>query len=356
MAKIKKIKSWKEWLKAILIAFLVTVLLKTFVIEFCSVTSTSMECTLLNGDFVIVNKLKYGARMPITLLSIPLIFRTLPFTNSVNTYTDIIQIPYMRFFGSSTISQNDIIVFNYPQELDRPIDKRLKMIKRCIALPGDKIQIIKNKVLVNNKLLSENTNIEFNYLVKTNEKPLKRQFIREYNINDGGMINQSGDYCFALTNKKADLLKKDTDILSVELFNEPKNKRNDELFPSSYNSKWTLSNYGPLKVPKKGQIIKLDTNNIYLYYQIIADYENNKLEIRNDSIFINNTYQVSYTFRMNYYFVLGDNRDNSVDSRYWGFVPENHIIGKASMIIFSIDYQKSFLNKIRWSRIFKKIE
>jgi signal peptidase I len=131
---------------------------------------------------------------------------------------------------------------------------------------------------------------------------------------------------------------------------------NDELFPNNYSYKWTLSNFGPIVVPQIGKSIKLDTNNICLYYQIISDYENNNLEVRNDSIFINNTYSKSYTFKMNYYFVLGDNRHNSIDSRYWGFVPENHIIGKATMIWFSIDYQKSFFNKIRWSRLFKKLE
>jgi signal peptidase I len=315
-----------------------------------------MEGTLLNGDIVVVNKIKYGARMPITLLAIPLIFRTIPFTNSVNSYLDFIQLPYLRFISSSSIKQNDIIVFNYPEEIDRPVDKRLKIIKRCIGLPGDNIQIINNKVIVNKKLLAENINIEHNYLVKTNGKALDRQFIIDNEINDGGMFNEKGDYCFSLTYNKANLLSKNPLIKSIEIFNEPKRKLNDELFPYSYDNCWSLSNYGPIIVPKKGQTIKLDSNNIKLYTKIIFDYEKNKLEIRSDSIFINDTYTTSYTFKMNYYFVLGDNRHNSIDSRYWGFVPENHIIGKASMIWFSFDKEKPFLKKIRWSRIFKTLQ
>jgi len=354
MAKLKKTKFGKEWFKATLIAFIIAVILKTFVIEFCSVNSTSMESTLLNNDIVVVNKIKYGARMPITLLSIPLLFRTLPFSSSINAYLDWIQLPYLRLFASANIKQNDIIVFNYPLETEHPIDKRLKIIKRCIALPNDVIQIINNKVFVNKKPLSENPNIEFNYLVKPNGKSLKSQFIKENEINDGGMINESGDYCFALTNKKAEILKKNPDILSIAMFIEPKSNKNDELFPYNGNNNWTLSNYGPLKVPQKGQTVILDSNNIYIYYQIIADYENNQLEVRNDSIFINKEYTTSYTFKMNYYFVLGDNRYNSIDSRYWGFVPEDHIIGKATMIWFSFDNQKSILKKIRWSRLFRK--
>ncbi len=222
-------------------------------------------------------------------------------------------------------------------------------------MPGDIIQIINNKVLVNNKTFKENANVEFNYLVRTNGKSLSQKFIKDNEIHDGGMINESGDYCFALTNKKAALLKKDEAIESIEVFVEPKRKLNDELFPHSYNNNWSLSNYGPLLVPKKGQTMKLDMENVYYYSKLIFDHENNKLEIRNDSIFINDTYTTTYTFKMNYYFVLGDNRHNSIDSRYWGFVPEDHIIGKATMIWFSIDKQKSFFNKIRWSRMFKRI-
>jgi len=355
MGKQKKIKSHREWFKATIFALILAIFLKTFVAEFCSVNSTSMEGTLLNGDFVVINKIKYGARIPITLLSIPLLFRTLPFTNSINSYLDFIQLPYLRFYASSTIKQNDIIVFNYPSEIERPIDKRFKLIKRCVALPGDIIQIINNKVLVNKKPLTDNPHVEYNYLIKTNGKSLNRLFIKENEINDGGMINELGDYCFALTNKKAYQLKQIPEIVSIEMFIEPKRKLNDELFPHSYNNNWSLSNYGPMLVPKKGQTMKLDTNNVYYYSNIIFDYENNTLAIKNDSIFINDTYTTSYTFKMNYYFVLGDNRHNSIDSRYWGFVPEDHIIGKATMIWFSYDNQKNFFKKIRWGRMFRKI-
>jgi signal peptidase I len=170
------------------------------------------------------------------------------------------------------------------------------------------------------------------------------------------MFNENGDYSFALTYKKANLISKSPLIKSIEIFIEPRRKLNDELFPHSYNNNWSLSNYGPILVPKKGQTIQLDSNNIFLYTKIIFDIENNLLEIRNDSIFINDTYTTSYTFKMNYYFVLGDNRHNSIDSRYWGFVPENHIIGKATMIWFSFDKEKSFFKKIRWSRIFRTLQ
>jgi signal peptidase I len=355
MAKSKKRKSSiREWGKALLIALVISILLKTLVVEFCSVTNTSMHNTLMEGDIIYVNKISYGARMPITLLSIPLMFRTIPFTNSVNSYSDLIKLPYWRFFSSAEIKRNDIIVFNYPEDNTRPVDKRQKLLKRVIALPGEEIRITNNSVFINNKELPEIPQAEYNYFIKTNGKPLSKKFISENDITDGGMINDEGDYSFALTKNKAKSLESKPEISSVEIFIEPKRKLNDELFPHSYNNNWSLSNYGPLVVPKKGQTIKLDITNVYYYTKLIFDYENNKLEIRNDSIFINDAYSTSYTVKMNYYFVLGDNRHNSIDSRYWGFVPEDHIIGKATRIWFSYDGQKSFFKKIRWSRLFRK--
>jgi len=355
MPKFKRRNVFKEWLKAIILALVVSVLMKTFLFEFCIISGTSMESTLKNGDIVLVNKTKYGARMPITLVSIPLLFRKIPFVSHAPSYSEIIQLPYIRFFGTNRIRHNDVIVFNNPEETAYPVDKRNRIAKRCIALPGDTLLIQANKIIINNKPLPECKTTDYDYIVKTTGKKLNKDFIDKYQIMDGGMINESGDYCFALNEKKATLLRNDPMIESVEMLIIPADKINDELFANDLIKKWSLSNFGPIIIPEKGKTVSIDFRNISLYQKIIIDYENNFMELRNDSIFINHTYRTSYTFRMNYYFVTGDNWFNSIDSRYWGFVPEDHIIGKAAKIWFSFDAQKNFLKKIRWSRFFLTI-
>ena len=231
-----------------------------------------MRTTLLEGDYIVVNKLAYGARIPFTPLS-------LPFASS-NAFLDFIQLPYLRLPGYTHVSRNDVIVFNLPSEKDVPIDERILYVKRCIALPGDSLKIEKGIVFINGQPLP---------------------------IPDG--VHDS--------------------IISSKTFYNP------NFFPNDPFIKWNLDYFGPLYIPRKGDSIKLNLRTLSIYRQIIEKYEGNKTRSMNDTIYIDNKKESFYTFKMNYYFALGDNRNNSIDSRIWGFLPETHIIGKASFILYT---------------------
>lgn len=233
-----------------------------------------MNNALIEGDHIYINKLAYGARAPITPLSLPI----------GTAYTDWIQIPYLRIPGYSSVQYNDVIVFNFPMEDDVPVDIRKNYVKRCIALPGDTIRIKKGVVSINQYAFVEPSTI----------------------ISDSEHALDSNVYA-------------------------------PSVFPHSSQIKWNSDNFGPLYVPKKGELIDLNKENILLYKTVIEKHENNKFTLSNDSVFINDTYCTTYAFKMNYYFVMGDNRNNSIDSRFWGFVPEDHLIGKASFILSSKD-------------------
>jgi len=229
-----------------------------------------MNSTLVEGDYIVVNKLVYGARIPITPLSLPF----------GHTYVDWIEIPYTRIFGFSDIKRNDIIVFNFPLETELPIDHRQEYVKRCIALAGDTIQLKKGIVSVNGKRLKDVLT-----LLVPRDANGKRTFI------DSSFFNPA-------------------------------------IFPNSSSFRWNADHFGPLIVPKKGNRIALTSNNLTFYKRIIEVYENNTLEVKGGKVYVNSIFQKSYVFKMDYYFVMGDNRSNSVDSRFWGFVPEDHLIGK----------------------------
>ena len=259
-------------LKIFFLAFIVWLVLHLFFFQVLYVDSASMQNELFEGDYIVVNKLAYGARLPITPLS-------LPFSNSTS-YLNWIHLPYMRIPGYTHISRNDVIVFNLPTDDKVPVDERELFIKRCIALPGDTLKIDSAQIFINGKIQIETSNL-------TKIKVSAKSF---YNPN---------------------------------------------FFPNNYHFKWNLDYFGPIVIPKKADSVKISIDNIDLYKKIIQVYENNKLEIKGSEIIINGKEANNYVFKMNYYFVLGDNRHNSIDSRYWGFVPEDHIIGKASMILYS---------------------
>lgn len=304
-----------------------------------------MEKSLLTGDFMLINKFSYGPRLPKTILSIP-------FVNQ-KWFSTFIQIPYVRLFGSPDIERNDVVVFNYPQEDEFPVDHRTYFVKRCVAIAGDSLQIIDGVVFINGKPTEENVNLQYNYHIKSTKK-IDSSLVAYYHLNEGGSISDNNDYSFTLTNAMADTLKSKIYIEEIVRNSEKKEMWDEFVFPYSSHHKWNVDNYGPLKIPQKGDTINLDSTNLCIYERIISLYEKNTLEIKNDSIFINNSYTKTYTIQQNYYFMMGDNRHNSQDSRHWGFVPEDHIIGKATRIVFSHD--KQYGAGIRWDRIFDAIK
>ena len=348
LKKLKPTKNIVDWIKAIGIALLVILLLRFFFIESYTIPTTSMEKTLIEGDYIIVSKISYGARIPITLLS-------LPFFSKV--YSVAWQLPYLRVPGFSDIKTNDVIVFNYPIEDEKPVDKRTPFVKRCIAAAGDTLKIVDGKVYVNSKLIEEPDDAEFNFLVKTDSSQIDPSELEKLGITEGGPMMNLTTYNLTMTRRNAEIVNKFKNVKSVEIMCEDSGLFAENLYPSSMYYTWNMDNYGPIIIPEKGATVKLTKINLPLYYRIISAYEGNSLVVKNDSICeINGKPSKTYTFKMNYYFALGDNRHNSADSRFWGFVPEDHIIGKAVMILFSVDRSKNFFSGFRWNRLFKIIK
>lgn len=357
---VKKKKSMlREWGEAILVAFFGVIILKAFFFEPFAIPSDSMSGTLLSGDYVVVNKVAFGARLPMTLFTIPFTHQSV---FGMKSYSDWPQWPYMRLPGYGGIEHNDVIVFNFPAEelfpmdtvsRNYPIDHRTHFIKRCIGLPGDTLQITSKNVFINGEEAGVPVNAMFNYVIK-----IDTVRVDSVNLESLGMIRESfqGKYAFCTTTMKpatADSLRLNPKIISVEPELSPPGSFDEQVFPHEEKLSWNLDNYGPLIIPKVGSTITLNVDSFSMWERIIVDYEHNEVTVKGDSIFINGKYSTTYTFKMNYYFVMGDNRHFSMDSRYWGFVPEDHIVGIATMILFSVDKVNG---SVRWGRTFQSIE
>ncbi len=410
--EIKKKNTLIEWIDALIFAVIAATLIRMFLIEAYTIPTSSMEKTLLVGDYLFVSKVSYGPKLPNTPISFPFAHHTLPLTKYKRSYVEWIKRPYKRIAGFGDIKRNDIVVFNFPagdtvvlemQEQDyyaitrnyadelkrrdiqygnpikslddykviarkyiwdqfnmtiRPVDKRENYIKRCVALPGDSIKIDHGQVYVNNEKQEHFEKMQYDYYVKTNGKQINSKHFERLNIavDDRRFITSSSMYELPLTSENVDNLKEFSNVTAVTKYeNTNINIANISIFPFSSNYPWTEDNFGPLYVPKKGATINLNTDNLPLYKRIIETYEGNVLKVDGSIIYINGEIVNSYTFKMDYYFMMGDNRHNSADSRYWGFVPEDHIVGKAVFIWLSLDKDKSFLSKIRWNRMFSLI-
>jgi signal peptidase I len=357
--KISKLKSFKKasksvffsWLKAIFLALVVLLIIRILAFQTILIPSSSMAGNLIPGDWVVINKAIYGARLPITPFTLPFkSFRTRQETGKY--FVDWIKLPYLRLPGYGTIKRNDIIIFNYPLEDDLPIDMRIVNIKRCVALPGDTIKINNNELYVNTKRVEIN-NVQFEYFLRVKGKSLNKNLIDKYQINEGGEVSNYGEYELFLSALQADGLRKEKNIAAIERESKYSSIDKSYLFPHDSKLEWTLDNYGPVVVPKVGQKLLINKKNLLLYSEILERYEGCLISISNDSIYINKEYTKSYVLKSNYYFVLDDNRDNAKDSRLWGFLPENHIIGKVSFILTSFNPSASGLSKIRWKRTFR---
>ncbi len=353
----KKKSAAREWFDAILFAVIAATLIRGLFIEAYTIPTGSMEKSLLIGDFLFVSKVNYGPRMPMTPVAFPFAHHTMPLLGT-KAYWDGIQWKYRRLPGLSKIKRGDVVVFNYPMDADspfyRPVDKRENYIKRCQAIPGDTMRIINAKVYVNGKLNDLPGGSQKNYMVESDGTSFNPQTLMEMNIEVQPLA--ANQYVFNMTAAQANEIKGWAGVKQVQAVVWPVNQQAPGIFPQNPNLKWNLDNMGPIIVPKQGWTVTLDSLTIPIYKRAIEVYEGNKVQQQGNELLINGKKATTYTFKLNYYWMMGDNRDRSEDSRYWGFVPEDHIVGKALFVWMSWDTNASFFSKVRWSRIFMGIK
>ncbi len=375
---IKKSAS-REWADAIIFAVIAATIIRTFMLEAYTIPTSSMEKSMLVGDYLFVSKLSYGPKIPRTPIAFPFTHHTLPLTEYTRSYVEWIQLPHYRYPGIRSISNNDVVVFNYPEGdtvalqlqnqsyyslvremgrdavrerfdvTHRPVDKRENYIKRCVAIPGDTFAIREGNLYINNKPLPDPPDVQHNYRVVTNGTRLSARLIDRLNITDWGQAAQDV-YILAMTGENAREIQRAGGVESVTRVTRPAGHGEKHIFPHDDAFPWNEDNFGPLYIPEKGAAVTINTDNLPFYERIITVYEGNELTIDNDRIFINEQETDTYTFEMDYYWMVGDNRHNSADSRYWGFVPEDHIVGRAMFVWLSLDPNKGFPNNIRFNK------
>lgn len=355
----------REWVDAIVFAVIAATIIRLFLIEAYTIPTSSMEKSLLIGDFLFVSKVSYGPRIPNTPLAFPFAHHTIPGINT-KAYLEWIKLPYFRLPGFGDIENNDVVVFNYPMEGFRPVDKRENYIKRCVAIPGDKLEVKEGVLFINDEEAYKPEKMQQSYDVKTNGTGFNKLVLRKLDISEGGRVSNIGDFSLTMTKEAEEGISKLANVVEVEPSIAEPGAYAEYIFPNSdpelKSNKhkkffWNVDNFGPITIPKKGETVELSLDNLAIYERLIDFYEGNDLKIEEDRIYINGVETNSYTFEMDYYFMMGDNRHNSADSRFWGFVPEDHIVGKAVFIWLSIDKTATKLaERIRWRRIFNLID
>ena len=425
----KKIKWqwWKEaegpvkfvmsWVDALVFALVAVYFINLFFFQNYVIPSSSLEKSLLTGDYLFVSKVSYGPRIPETPLTMPLTQHTMPLFEC-KSYIEWPHWDYRRVKGLGKVELNDIVVFNFPagdticsapqyQAYDyyqmcyqigyqmypqrpnpdsltqeqlpryfetiyqagkqvieqnqqeygiidtRPTDRRENYVKRCVGLPGQTLQIKDHIIYLDGKANKEPDNVQYTYYVKLKQR-FDDDLMKELGITMEDLTSLNTQGYMPLTNHAVSELKKRTDIVESITLNRDSNTL--DIYPLNGNTHWTRDNYGPIWIPKKGESIDLTLKNLPIYERPIRTYEGNKLEVKNGKIYINNQETTKYTFKMDYYWMQGDNRHNSLDSRYWGFVPEDHIVGKPIFIWWSSDPDRRGFSGIRWSRLFRFVD
>ena len=383
----KAYKTVYEWVNAIVFATVVASLVHIFIFQMYVIPTSSMEGSLLVGDYLYVSKVTYGPQMPNTPLSFPFVHHTMPFSQTRKSFSEADKWPYHRLKGLRKIRRNDVVVFNFPAGdtvllenqavtyydvlrgyqqaygdaegrrklfeeytvIARPVDKRENYIKRCVALPGDTLAIVDRRVMVNGEPQEPIPGIQHRYIVQTSS-PLSQYAIDKLGISEYG--GNGAAYEMFITEQTAEKLEALDNVISVRPYTHI---ASTDVFPQPDYPQWSPDDFGPILIPAKGMTVELTRENLALYRRIIEVYEGHDLKTDGGTVLIDGVPADTYTFAMDYYWMMGDNRHNSADSRFWGFVPEDHIVGKASFVWLSLDEKKPFPANIRWNRIFKKV-
>ena len=366
-----------EWVSSIAFAVISATMVHTYVMQPYTIPSSSLEKTLLIGDYLFVSKFHYGARVPMSTIAVPMIHDTIPLTKKKSYLFDDdktkketslknkLQLPYLRIPGFQKIKRNEIVVFNQPADtlLDmnnfhpdrnyyKPIDKKTNLVKRCVAIPGDSLEIRDGYIFINGKqtVLPYRAKPQYNFIVETKGSLNLETMNKSYGVREAR--GSAGRYLFTLTDKESEKLKTHSKVTSVTKTIQPKGVLDPSVFPHVPSLGWNTDNFGPIYIPKEGVTVKLDEYSMPFYKRIISEYENNQLEIIGNNYFINGEKVDSYTFKQDYYWMMGDNRQNSLDARMWGYAPFDHVVGKPVFIWFSRDDKTG---AIRWDRMFTTV-
>jgi signal peptidase I len=368
--------AFREWLDSVMFAVVAATLIRFFLFEAYTIPTPSMESSLMVGDFLFVSKMHYGVRTPKTPLQLPLTHQKIWFTN-LPSYLRWIELPVYRLPGFTEVKKGDAVVFNAPnfeEDGDAPLDLRTFYVKRCVGTPGDVLEIRDQQVYVNGKAMDNPERMQHPVFMKTKEN-LDETFFDTYGIRNSpdasydsadwlplaDSTNQLVGYKMNTSQKHIDEIKALSWAKTFDLdsFKDPKGVTFLDIFPHDtvqfkFNRDW----FGPIKIPAKGMTVTLDSKNVAFYQEAIRTYEGNSgIELQGGKLVKDSQVLKTYTFKQNYYFMMGDNRHNSADSRFWGFVPSENIVGKAVFVWMSLDPNKGlFSGKIRWSRIFRFVD
>ncbi|SDJ99293.1 signal peptidase I [Flavobacterium noncentrifugens] len=377
----------QDTISSLLYAVIFATVIHTYFMQPFTIPSSSLEKSLLVGDYLLVSKIHYGARVPMTTVALPMVHDTIPLfkkksylfndklSENENSWANKLQLPYLRLPGFQEIKRNDIVVFNQPADtlLDmnnfspdrnyyKPIDKKTNLVKRCVGIPGDVLEVKDGNVYISGTLsqLPDRAKLQFAYAIKFKMQPSSYEqisaILKMYDITDGvGFDPESSVYFVQATAENAAKARNNPYIESLELKKTPKGIRDSKIFPHNSKYAWNTDFFGPIYIPQKGRTIPLNVDVLPLYKRLITTYERHRLSVKGNDIFIDGKLAKSYTFQQNYYWMMGDNRDNSIDARFWGFVPFDHVIGKPVFIWLSIDKDGKGLNKIRWERMFTTV-